>query len=179
MAPPNLDTPELKAELARLYPPDQQEKITSAMMLWTMRTWARLETQTGTHKAYEYYFSHHPPFPADAKFDRDVSHFGAFHSAEIIYVFNNLAIRKGRNWPWQDWDWKLADMMSSCWVNFAANGDPNGPGLPKWPAYDDDQTQVLNFGDTVKVIPLPRTTELDFWEKVSPPQPTTSPGARQ
>ena len=179
MPRPSLETPELQAELARLYPPDQQEKITSAMMLWTMRTWARLETKTGTHKAYEYYFSHHPPFPADAKFDRDVSHYGAFHSAEIIYVFNNLAIRKSRNWPWQAWDWKLADMMSSYWVNFAANGDPNGPGLPKWPAYDENQTQVLNFGDTVQAIPLPRTTELDFWEKVNPPQPTASPGAKQ
>ena len=167
LPPPTLSTPELQAELARLYPAGQQEKIVSATMLWTMRTWARLETKTGTHKAYEYYFSHHPPFPADAKFDRDVSHYGAFHSAEIIYVFNNLAIRKSRNWPWQDWDWKLADMMSSYWVNFAANGDPNGPGLPEWPAYDENQTQVLNFGDTVQAIPLPRTTELEFWEKVN------------
>lgn len=167
MPPPTLNTPELQAELGRLYPPGQEEKIMNDRMLWTMRTWAQLESKTGTHKAYEYYFSHHPPFPADAKFERDVTHFGAFHSAEIIYVFNNLAIRKSRNWPWQPWDWKLADIMSSYWVNFAARGDPNGSGLPRWPAYNDSDPQVMDFEDTVTVIPLPRTVELSFWDRVS------------
>jgi para-nitrobenzyl esterase len=175
---PTMDTPQLQTELARLYPPDQEEKIISGVMLWIMRTWARLETKTGTHQAYEYYFSHHPPFPADAKFEGDVTHFGAFHGAEIIYVFNNLAIRKSRNWPWQAWDWKLADIMSSYWANFAANGDPNGPGLPTWPAYDDSHPQVMNFGNAVQAIPLPRRAELEFWEKVNHPQPTASPATK-
>jgi para-nitrobenzyl esterase len=85
----------------------------------------------------------------------------------------------GRDWPWQAWDWKLADMMSTYWVDFAANGDPNGPGLPKWPPYDENQTQVLNFGDTVQPIPLPCTTELEFWDRVNRPQPSTSPAAKQ
>ena len=30
-------------------------------------------------------------------------------------------------------------MLSSYWVNFAANGDPNGKGLAKWPAFDDQK----------------------------------------
>jgi para-nitrobenzyl esterase len=165
--PPALTLDWEKAEFAQLYPPDKQEKVTSGTMLWAMHTWARLETKTGTHKAYEYYFSHAPPFPKDAKFSRDVSHLGAFHSSEIIYVFNNLAIRKARNWPWTPADWKLADMMSSYWVNFATKGDPNGPGLPVWPAYDANNQQVMNFGDPVQAIPMPRTPELKFWDKVN------------
>jgi carboxylesterase type B len=40
-------------------------------------------------------------------------------------------------------------------VNFAAHGDPNGEGLPRWPAYRDEQRDRVEVGasrlDSVKV----------------------------
>ena len=35
--------------------------------------------------------------------------------------------------------------ISSYYVNFATTGDPNGKGLPPWPAFTDKNQQVMVF----------------------------------
>ena len=36
--------------------------------------------------------------------------------------------------------------MSQYWVNFIATGNPNGPGLPDWPAADANRHDVMELG---------------------------------
>jgi para-nitrobenzyl esterase len=127
---------------------------------WEMRTWARMENKTGKSKVFLYYFSHVPPGKNRVK--------GAFHGSEISYAFGNLQMAPfatngdEKNRPWTDYDRKLADTMSSYWVNFATTGDPNGKGLPKWPVYRAKDDMVMGFGDTIEVKPLPNKPSLDF-----------------
>jgi para-nitrobenzyl esterase len=109
---------------------------------WQMREWAQLQSVRGKAKAYLYYFTHIPP-TAPGQPSR-----GATHTADLAYMFEN----KPPNVTWTDIDQKLADTMSSYWVNFATTGNPNGKGLPQWPAYNEkkgDKNIVL--GDTVMV----------------------------
>src|SRR5438445_4806081 len=48
-------------------------------------------------------------------------------------------------------DRKLAEEMSSYWVNFARSGDPNGAGLPSWPAFATAGSKVQYLGDPITV----------------------------
>jgi para-nitrobenzyl esterase len=128
---------------------------------WEMRTWARMESKTGKNKVYLYYFNRVPPAPSRVK--------GAYHGSEIAYAFGNLIVAPfaanpdGAPPKWEDVDRKLADTMSSYWVNFATTGDPNGKNLPKWPVFKPAKVEVvMSFGNTTEVKPVPNKPGLDF-----------------
>ena len=90
--------------------------------------WIEMQCKTGDTTVYRYEFDDAPPSTQATAESR-----GAYHSAEIEFVFGNLA---SKDLPWRASDRKLSDEMSSYWVNFARNGNPNGSGLPEWPAYN-------------------------------------------
>ncbi len=121
---------------------------------WHMRTWAQLQAKRGKGKAYLFYFTHVPPSP-EGRPSR-----GAPHPAALAYMFENLL----PGTPWTDADRKLADEMSSYWVNFAATGNPNGKGLPAWPAYNEKSGQAMVFGDTASVGTQIEPAILSFYD---------------
>jgi para-nitrobenzyl esterase len=57
---------------------------------------------------------------------------GAVHSAEIEYAMGNLPTNKV--YAWTPDDYKISATMQDYFANFIKAGDPNGPGLPPWPA---------------------------------------------
>jgi para-nitrobenzyl esterase len=127
---------------------------------WEMRTWARMQAKTGTSKVFLYYFSHVPPLP-DAKW------LGAQHGAEIPYVLNWPNGTHSTNVLWTEADRRLASQLSSYWINFAASGDPNGPGLPAWPSYDPKNERAFNLDGTMSAIPIPSAKVLDLLDRFS------------
>jgi len=123
---------------------------------WNMRQWAAANAKLGK-KGYTYFFTHiqtvnGQPSPA-----------GATHTSEISFAWNNP---KGQaTQTWNDVDTKLADQMSSYWVNFITNGDPNGKGLPEWPRFKDLATsRVMVFGDTPQAESAAPAAKLAFYQ---------------
>ena len=76
---------------------------------------------------------------------------GAFHSAELAYVFGTQA---SIDRPWSDRDCALSEQMQQYWTNFAKTGDPNGPGLPEWPRYGASAQEAMELGDATRAIPV-------------------------
>lgn len=60
---------------------------------------------------------------------------GAFHAAELPFVFGAPPLASQRVWEHSADDTTLARVMSAYWVNFAKTGNPNGPAVPRWESY--------------------------------------------
>jgi carboxylesterase type B len=89
---------------------------------WPSLQWARAQARTGQSKLFYYYFQHSPPAPPDEHYVENLGKdLGAYHSAELAYVFGNFVPHE---WAWTQEDHDLARTMSRYWVNFATTGDP-------------------------------------------------------
>jgi para-nitrobenzyl esterase len=122
-----------------------------------MRAWASLHEQRYPESTYMYYFDRRLP-------GRNSEFYGAFHSGDLYYVFDTLASTER---PWVPTDYTLAEIMSSYWANFAATGNPNGVGLPAWPAYRGSHVQRL--GDTIEQTDAPGQARSDLFEQAMKP----------
>ena len=85
----------------------------------------------------------------------------ATHSEELAYVFGNLAEHFTTRPEPDEADRALSAAVRAAWVRFAATGDPNGVGLPTWPAYDARVDPYLEWGTTIRVASRRRTQQLD------------------
>lgn len=81
-----------------------------------------LRAEKSDKPAYAYLFAR--PLPGDDS--------GAFHSADLWYVFNSFK----HSWrPFTAGDNELSNKIVDYWTNFAKHGNPNGLGEQTWTPY--------------------------------------------
>jgi para-nitrobenzyl esterase len=114
---------------------------------WHTWVWAQLQSQKGKGKSYVYYFDHRTAKTPD----------GADHASELPFVFRNLGPR-AETPPAREQ--AISDLMSSYWVNFAKTGDPNGAGLPSWPAFNTKDQRAMFFDSDPSAKPIPNIEKL-------------------
>ena len=116
---------------------------------WHTWAWARLQQTTGKSKVFLYYFDEHPEFPADSP----RAGFGSPHASELPYVFRQL--REHNRPPATPKDEAMSDLLRTYWTNFAKTGDPNGSGVPRWPAFTNVMPQMQHImSDQTKAVPI-------------------------
>ncbi len=158
----------VKSEMSAAYDPDGTTDFARMLtMVNTDKVWAeparftaRAFAAKGT-PAYIYLFSYFSPSM------QGMMRFGAAHGSEIPYVFGNLRTRNGATADPKDRE--VAKLMNTYWANFAKTGDPNGPGLPKWPRYQTGKDEILDFKSdgSPTAEPDPRKARLDVMEKAA------------
>jgi para-nitrobenzyl esterase len=94
--------------------------------------WYDLQRWTGGKPGFRYFFSR--PRPGAT---------GAVHSAEIEYALGNLGSNKV--YAWTPDDYHVSEIMETYFADFVKTGDPNGPGLPAWPAVGRSSETVMHL----------------------------------
>ncbi|HXC59243.1 MAG TPA: carboxylesterase family protein [Steroidobacteraceae bacterium] len=122
---------------------------------WHTWVWAKLQNARGGSPAYVYYMDQRPPYPADSR-NADVA--GVPHGQELPYVFQKLDLTP---LPWTDADRRVSAAMATYWTNFAKTGNPNGGGLPQWPAFTVKDQQRMEFKGTPQSRPYDNVAQLE------------------
>jgi para-nitrobenzyl esterase len=155
-------------ECLKLYPGDTDRQAersainygSDAFIAFSTWKWLEAHRKTGASHVYRYHFELAAP-PSEF-------HPGtfAFHSDEVEYVFGTLDTRPGAVWRLEDR--KLSEEMMSYWTNFAKHGDPNGPGLPEWPKYGNND-ELIHLDSTITSGPDSLRPRYEFLLKGMPP----------
>lgn len=77
---------------------------------------------------------------------------GSFHGLDIPLAFNNVDLRA--DWTGNTEEaWALADKMSSAWLNFVKNANPNVEGvLPEWEPYTAENGVTMYFDNECRIV---------------------------
>ncbi len=125
------------AEALKLYPGHDEAEVKASgtalsgdeFIAFATWQWMHLQRKTGGAPVYYYYFTKARPAARDGSTGPGT---GAVHSGEIEYALGNLP--GNHVYAWTAADRKVSATMEGYFANFIKTGNPNGPGLPHWPA---------------------------------------------
>ena len=129
--------------------------VTDFLFTCTARHAARAAAPTST--VFRYFFTHAADHGLEATL-------GAFHSAELAYVFRTFA---ARGYTPSAAEQTLSNNIEDYWGSLAATGSP-AVGALGWPVYAQPSEQVLQLDTTLSTSTDVRPGKCDFWDSLYP-----------
>ena len=118
--------------------------MADVMFTEPMRTWADSMGKVSS-PAYVYWWSNPSRIVGYGEL-------GAFHAAEIPYVFGRFDSFAGLAFEVTDRDRQLSRIALDLWTNFAKNGVPAAGGLPTWPGYTIAEPIMMELRSDPQVV---------------------------
>ncbi len=134
------------------------EVLGHATLICPSRRAARLLAEHATSSVYVYRFDY-PDAGFQLPSDRTL---GAFHSAEVQYVFGHPS-RIGQR-VFRGDDLELHRTMSAYWTRFASANEPNGDGAPIWPVYELASDEHIVFDRAVASSSMANADDCVLWD---------------
>jgi para-nitrobenzyl esterase len=126
---------------------------TDSRFVCPSRQYARAAAKGGS-KVYRYFFA----YPANRLF-------GAVHAVELPFVFGSFGAIAG--YTPDATARALSEAMNTAWARIAAADDPNGAGVPAWPAYDPATDRTLVWDAPSGAVDGIRTSACNFWDALT------------
>jgi len=162
-------------EVLKLYPGDSAKQIewsatalaSDRFIAYSTWKWFDLQRKNSSQPVYRYLYSKLrtpladqslAPGLAGGTVKKDQNAFkmpepiGAPHACEIEYCMGNLHLIK--DYAWTADDYKVSETMQNYFANFIIKGNPNGSGLPEWPAAKagDNSPDVMIINTESKAV---------------------------
>ncbi|MGB6973904.1 MAG: carboxylesterase family protein [Terracidiphilus sp.] len=166
-----LSPQEVIAQYRRMYPAESPSDlffaITTAFRSWRgqlIEAERRAAQPDGAAPTWVYQLDWRTPV--------DGGKWGAPHTLDIPLSLDTVSVAGGMTGDGAEAR-HLATAMSDAWIAFAATGNPNHAGLPRWPAYDLAERSTLLWDTTIQLARDPRGAERQLVEQVPYTQPGT------
>lgn len=158
-------------EVLELYPGRNEAEVKASgsalagdqFIAFSTWRWMQLQRKTGKAPVYYYLFDKARPAKRDGSAGPD---YAAVHSGEIEYALGNLATN--HVYAWTAADHQVSATMEGYFANFIKTGDPNGDGLPPWPAATPSDGGLLRqvIGADTRTIVDHRAPRYEFLQRV-------------